>query len=77
MSEKGADFVSPATLRGRRLTEERKGRGEQRLNDWIDRESAQILEGMVKRYRHSVDAKASRGEVLEALIKGSRLPGLQ
>lgn len=77
MSGKGVDDVSPATLRGRRLTEERKGRGEQRLNDWIDRESAQILEGMVKRYRRKVDAKASRGEVLEALIKARGLPSLQ
>ena len=66
--------LSPCTLIGRRLSQDRKSRGEQRLSDWINSESAEILEGLVERYRMNVDAKASRGKVLDVIIKGEKIP---
>ena len=45
-----------------------------RLNDWINVESAEKLNLLVQRYRALVDAKASRGKVLEMLIKGGTVP---
>lgn len=64
----------PGTLRGRRLTQERKSRGEQRLSDWINSEAVEVLESLVDRYRKLVDEKASRGKVLEILITGGTVP---
>ena len=64
----------PGTLRGRHLTQERKSRGEQRLSDWINSEAVEVLETLVARYRKLVDEKASRGKVLEILIKGGTIP---
>lgn len=69
-----AERVSPSTRRGQRLTEDRKSKGDMRLNDWINAECAEKLNYLVQRYRTLVDAKASRGKVLEVLIKGGTIP---
>ncbi len=45
-----------------------------RLNDWINAECAEKLNSLVQRYRTLVDAKASRGKVLEVIIKGGTIP---